>query len=197
MPPPAVPATRAVNDASSSRREARRFGVIVKKADGEAVIVVIGIGANLGDRLATMREAVARIERVAGLRRIARSSVYETAPVGLVHQPAFLNAAISVECTLSPHALLDTLLDIEKALGRTRGVSEVRWGPRVIDLDVLWMAGVVLDDPGLVVPHPRLHERAFALVPLLEVAPHAVDPRTGALLVALPDPDVRVTSFAL
>jgi 2-amino-4-hydroxy-6-hydroxymethyldihydropteridine diphosphokinase len=169
----------------------------VKKADGEAVIAVIGIGANLGDRLATMREAVARIERLAGLRGLARSAVYETAPVGVLDQPAFLNAAISVECTLSPRKLLDALLDIEKALGRTRGVSEVRWGPRVIDLDVLWMDGVALDDPGLVIPHPRLHERAFALVPLLEVAPHAVDPRSGALLVALPDPDVRATSFAL
>jgi 2-amino-4-hydroxy-6-hydroxymethyldihydropteridine diphosphokinase len=171
--------------------------VIVKKRDGEPVIAVIGVGANLGDRLATMRDAAARIERIAGLRGIARSEVYETAPVGLVEQPAFLNAAISVYCTLSPRALLDALLAIEKALGRTRGVSEVRWGPRVIDLDILWMAGIVLDDPGLVVPHPRLHERAFALVPMLEVAPDAIDPRSHRAFVAVVDGDVRATSFTL
>jgi 2-amino-4-hydroxy-6-hydroxymethyldihydropteridine diphosphokinase len=158
---------------------------------------VIGVGANLGDRLATMRDAVARIERIAGLRGVARSTVYETAPVGLVDQPAFLNAAISVECTLSPRALLDELLAIEKALGRTRGASDMRWGPRVIDLDVLWMDGVVLDDPELVVPHPRLHERAFALVPMLEVAPDAVDPRTQRAFVPVFDGDVRATSFEL
>ncbi len=158
---------------------------------------VIGIGANLGDRLATMRDAVRRIEGIAGVRSNARSTVYETAPVGLVDQPAFLNAAISVECTISPRALLEALLAIEKALGRTRGVSEVRWGPRVIDLDVLWIDGVVLDDPGLVVPHPRLTERAFALVPLLEVAADAVDPRTNRAFVAVVDADVRATSLSL
>lgn len=158
---------------------------------------VIGVGANLGDRLATMRDAVARIERTAGLRGVARSTVYETAPIGLVEQPAFLNAAISVECTLSPRGLLDALLAIEKALGRTRGAAEVRWGPRVIDLDILWVDGIVLDDPGLVVPHPRLHERAFALVPMLEVAPDAIDPRTERAFVALNDADVRATSLEL
>jgi 2-amino-4-hydroxy-6-hydroxymethyldihydropteridine diphosphokinase len=158
---------------------------------------VIGIGANLGDRLATMSDAVARIERIAGLRGVARSTVYETAPVGLVDQPAFLNAAVSVECTLSPRALLDALLAIEEALGRSRDASAVRWGPRVIDLDILWMDGVVLDDPGLVVPHPRLHERAFALVPMLEVAPDAVDPRTDRAFVAVLDNDVRATSLEL
>jgi 2-amino-4-hydroxy-6-hydroxymethyldihydropteridine diphosphokinase len=108
--------------------------------------VVVGLGANLGDRLATLRAAVTRLEAVAGVRVRARSSVYETAPVGGVEQPAFLNAAILVECTLSPVALLDELLRVERALGRTRGVGEVRWGPRAIDLDVLWIEGVVVDE---------------------------------------------------
>ena len=142
--------------------------------------VVIGIGANLGDRLQAMRDAVARLARVDGLRVRARSHVYETAPVGGVEQPSFLNAAIDVECTQSARALLDQLLAIERDLGRTRAATDVRWGPRLIDLDILWIEGVLIDEPGLTVPHPRLTERAFALVPLLEVAPDARDPQSGA-----------------
>jgi 2-amino-4-hydroxy-6-hydroxymethyldihydropteridine diphosphokinase len=159
--------------------------------------VVVGIGANLGDRLATMRDAVARIERLDDLRVVARSRVYETAPVGVTEQPSFLNAAILVESTVSPRALLDELLGIERDLGRTRGLGEVRWGPRAIDLDVLWIEGVVLDAPQLVVPHPRMHERAFAMVPLLEVVPGAIDPRTGSPFVPPNDAGVEPTSFVL
>lgn len=159
--------------------------------------VVVGIGANLGDRLATMREAITRVERVKGLTVRARSRVYETAPVGGPPQPPFLNAAIGVECTVSPGAMLDALLGIEKELGRVRGAGEVRFGPRTVDLDVLWIDGVVLDEPRLVVPHPRMHERAFALVPLLDVAPGALDPRTGTPLVAPADEGVRVTDLVL
>jgi 2-amino-4-hydroxy-6-hydroxymethyldihydropteridine diphosphokinase len=159
--------------------------------------VVLGLGANLGDRLATMRVAVARVDRVEGVRVMERSRVYETEPVGVLDQPAFLNAAILVDCILSPVALLDQLLGIERELGRTRGVGEVRWGPRAIDLDVLWMEGVAHDDPRLIVPHPRLTERAFALVPLLEVAPDAVDPRTNRAYVAPNDPGVKPTSLSL
>ena len=158
---------------------------------------VIGIGANLGDRLATMREAVRLVEEVEGLRLVARSHVYETAPVGVVDQPAFLNAAISVLCTLSPVALLESLLGVERALGRTRSSADVRWGPRAIDLDVLWLEGIVLEDPRLVVPHPRLHERAFALVPMLEIAPGAIDPRSREPFVAPHDEGVRKTTLSL
>lgn len=159
--------------------------------------VVVGLGANLGDRLATMREAIMHVERAPGVVVRARSRVYETAPVGGPPQPPFLNAAILVECTTSPLALMDELLRVEAALGRVRGVGEVRFGPRAIDLDILWVEGVVLDEPRLVVPHPRMHERAFALVPLLDVAPGAVDPRTGRPLVAPFDEGVRVTDLAL
>jgi len=143
------------------------------------VDVVLGLGANLGDRLATLREAARRIAALPGARVTARSRIYETEPVGGPEQPPFLNVAIRVECTLAPHALLDATSRVEADLGRTR---EVRWGPRTIDVDVLWIDGVALDDPRLVVPHPRLLERAFALQPLLDVAPEAVDPRTGAAL---------------
>ena len=151
---------------------------------------VVGIGANLGDRLATMREAVVALGRVSGVKVAATSRVYETAPVGGVPQPEFLNAAILVECTLSPLALLDALLGIEAELGRTRRPDDVRWGPRTIDLDVLWIDGLAVDDARLVVPHPRLVERAFAVVPLLEVAPDAP-------FVAPELQDVRVTSLTL
>jgi 2-amino-4-hydroxy-6-hydroxymethyldihydropteridine diphosphokinase len=132
--------------------------------------VVIGLGANLGDRLATLREAAARIGRVATV--LARSQVYETVPVGGAAQPDFLNAAVLVDYTGSPHALLDETQRIEAELGRDRS-RELRWGPRTIDLDVLWIDGVTVDDARLVVPHPRLTERAFALLPLLDVAASA------------------------
>jgi 2-amino-4-hydroxy-6-hydroxymethyldihydropteridine diphosphokinase len=140
-----------------------------------------------------MREAVTRIRRVAVVR--ARSRVYETAPVGKTDQPSFLNAAIAVEWTRSPIALLDALLAIEKELGRVRSEDTVRWGPRTIDLDVLWIEGLVLDDPRLTVPHPRLAERAFALVPMLEVVPGAIDPRTCSPYVAPRDESVKATDL--
>lgn len=100
---------------------------------------------------------------------MARSKIYETDPVGGPEQDPYLNAAVRVDCTLSPLALLDALQAIERNLGRTR---DVRWGPRTIDIDMLWIAGgVTIHDPRLEVPHPRLHERAFAVLPLLDVAP--------------------------
>jgi 2-amino-4-hydroxy-6-hydroxymethyldihydropteridine diphosphokinase len=152
---------------------------------------VIGVGANLGDRLATMRAAVREIARIAPVERT--SPVYATAPVGGPAQPDFLNAAILLRYGRPPVELLDALLDIEARLGRVR---RDRWGPRIVDLDVLWIEGVVLEDPRLVVPHPRLHERAFAVAPLLDVVPDARDPRTGELYV-VPAGDVRVTGDVL
>jgi 2-amino-4-hydroxy-6-hydroxymethyldihydropteridine diphosphokinase len=150
------------------------------------VRAVVGLGANLGDREATLRVAVAAIARVATVERTSR--VYETAPVAGPLQPDYLNAAILVTYGGGPEALLDALLAIEASLGRVR--SE-RNGPRVIDLDVLWIEGLLLATEKLEVPHPRLAERAFALVPMLEVVPEARDPRTGEAYVA-PAGDVRV-----
>lgn len=163
--------------------------------DVETLRVVIGLGANLGDRAATLREAVRSIAAVEGVRVGARSRIYETDAVGGVEQPPFLNAAISAECTLVPRALLEALLAIEASLGRDRSADTVRWGPRRIDLDVLWIDGRVVDEAGLSVPHPRVTERAFAMVPLLEVAPGAVDPYTKQRYVAPADDGVRVTSL--
>jgi 2-amino-4-hydroxy-6-hydroxymethyldihydropteridine diphosphokinase len=159
--------------------------------------VVVGFGANLGDRLATLRAAVQELARVARVE--ATSRVYETAPLGPA-QPRFLNAAARVAWEGSPVDLLGELLAIEAKLGRVRGE---RWGPRTIDLDLLWAEGVAIEGPQLTVPHPRLRERAFALIPLLEVAPDARDPRTGepyaeiVSLLPIPPGDVSPTRDVL
>ena len=141
-------------------------------------VAYIGLGANLGEREATLREALARLGGADGIRVVAVSSFRETDPVGLLEQPRFLNAAAALETTLSPRALLDTLLAVERALGRDRA-SEARWGPRTIDLDLLLYGDLVLDEPGLELPHPRLHERAFALEPLLDLDPGLEIPGRG------------------
>lgn len=156
-----------------------------------ALDVVVGLGANLGDRLASLRSAVAAIARRASLRGL--SPVYATAPIG-PPQPDYLNAAVRLAWEGTPRELLELLLETERALGRVRAE---KWGPRVIDLDVLWIDGCLVDEPDLEVPHPRLHERAFALLPLLDVAPDARDPRTGQTFVRLPANDVRETALTL
>jgi len=115
---------------------------------------------------------------------VAASSVYETAPVG-PSQPDYLNAAALIETELAPEELLDALLAIERAMGRVRP-SPKDWGPRIIDLDVLWIEDVAVRSDRLTVPHGHLRERAFALLPLLEVAPDARDPATGECYADLP-----------
>jgi 2-amino-4-hydroxy-6-hydroxymethyldihydropteridine diphosphokinase len=152
---------------------------------------VVGFGANLGDRIATMRAAVGELSRVARIDRTSR--VYATAPVGGPAQPEFLNAAALLAYDGAPLALLDALLAIEARFGRVRAE---RWGPRTLDLDVLWIDGLALDSPRLVVPHPHLRERAFAVAPLLELVPDARDPRTGALYT-VPAGDIRDTGETL
>ena len=112
-----------------------------------------------------------------GVEIVAVSSFRETEPVGVVDQPPFLNGAVEVETSLPPRALLDALFGIEYELGRTR--DGTRWGPRTIDLDLLVYAEEVIDEPGLRVPHPRLHERRFALEPLAELRPELVVPGAG------------------
>lgn len=128
----------------------------------------LGLGGNLGDRAATLARAADAIGRLPGTRLLARSSLYETPPWGETEQGAFLNAALAVETDLSPERLLAEGLAIERSLGRVR---ERRWGPRAIDIDILHVEGVGRTEPGLVLPHPYLTERAFVLVPLAEIAP--------------------------
>ncbi|MFO7571328.1 MAG: 2-amino-4-hydroxy-6-hydroxymethyldihydropteridine diphosphokinase [Gaiellaceae bacterium] len=146
----------------------------------------IGLGANLGDRAATLECAVELLGAADGIDVGAVSTLRETDPVGVVDQPAFLNGAVSVETTMSPRALLDELLRIERDLGRVR--DGTRWGPRIVDLDLLLYGDEIVDEPGLRVPHPRLHERSFALEPLAELDPDLRIPgrgRVSALLTRL------------
>jgi 2-amino-4-hydroxy-6-hydroxymethyldihydropteridine diphosphokinase len=131
----------------------------------------VGVGANLGDCEATIRAALAALPDV-----VAVSELRETAPLGVVDQPPFLNGAAALETELSPRELLDALLEVERRLGRER---RERWGPRTIDLDLLLHGDDVVDEPGLTVPHPRLHERRFALEPLLDLDPDLVVPGRG------------------
>lgn len=134
---------------------------------------VLGLGANLGDRRAAFDAALDELE---GLGRLVEvSALYETDPVG-PPQPVYLNAAVRLETTLSPEALLGELLAIERRQGRER---RERWGPRPLDLDILWIRDLRVDTTRLQVPHPELLRRAFALLPLLDVAPDAADPERG------------------
>jgi 2-amino-4-hydroxy-6-hydroxymethyldihydropteridine diphosphokinase len=134
---------------------------------------VIGLGTNLGPRLETLQGAVVALQTIASLRAV--SAVYETAPVG-PPQPDYLNAAVRIHGTGDMFTLLAQLLRIEVSFGRER---RERWGPRTLDLDILWVKDRICDDENLVVPHPRLIERPFAMLPFFDVAPEAVDPRTG------------------
>ena len=136
-------------------------------------LAYLGLGTNLGDRESYLAQA---LKELAGLPTIeigAVSSIYETAPVGLTDQPDFLNLVVSVRTTLSPRELMDALLHIENKMGRVR---TVRWGPRVIDLDLLLFGDVRVEVPELTVPHPRLRERSFVLIPLAEIASDLILP---------------------
>jgi 2-amino-4-hydroxy-6-hydroxymethyldihydropteridine diphosphokinase len=137
----------------------------------------VGFGANLGDRETTIRAALEALAARPGIEIVAVSALRETEPVGYADQPRFLNGAVVLETTLGPRELLETLLAVERSLGRTR--EGPRFGPRTIDLDLLVYDDVVLDEPGLTLPHPRLHERRFALEPLAEVAPGLEVPGLG------------------
>ena len=130
----------------------------------------VGLGSNLGEREATLREALSRLGELEGVAVVAVSTFRETDPVGNVDQPRFVNAAAELETSLGARELLDRLLEVERSLGRDRS-SEARWGPRTVDLDLLLYGDETIGDPGLEVPHPRLAERAFVLEPLLELDP--------------------------
>jgi 2-amino-4-hydroxy-6-hydroxymethyldihydropteridine diphosphokinase len=137
----------------------------------------VGLGANLGDREATIRRAVELLAEREGIEVLAVSALRETDPVGLADQPRFLNGAAVLETTLGPRTLLETLLEVERVLGRTR--DGPRFGPRAIDLDLLLYGDETVEEPGLTVPHPRLHERRFALEPLAELDPALAIPGRG------------------
>jgi 2-amino-4-hydroxy-6-hydroxymethyldihydropteridine diphosphokinase len=144
----------------------------------------VGFGANLGDRAATIASALDLLGKVLGVEVVAVSTLRETDPVGYEDQPRFVNGAVELKTTLSPRALLERLLAIERRLGRVRGQGP-RFGPRTIDLDLLLYGDEVVDEPGLQVPHPRLHERRFALEPLAELDPTLEIPGRGPVQTLL------------
>ena len=141
----------------------------------------VGLGSNLGEREAMIRSALEELARLPSTALERASSLYDTEPVGETEQPNFLNAVAQLETGLAARQLLWNLLLIERRLGRVR---TRRWGPRAIDLDLLLYGDVVLDEPGLKVPHPELTRRSFVLVPLVELDPLVVHPVTGETLLA-------------
>jgi 2-amino-4-hydroxy-6-hydroxymethyldihydropteridine diphosphokinase len=147
--------------------------------------VVLGLGSNLGDRAATLDAAIAALRADRALFVRGRSPLYETPPAGGPPQGDYLNAALVVVTALAPREILERTLAVERALGRVRP-DPVRWGPRTIDIDLLWIEGEAVDEPGLQVPHPRLRERPFAVRPLVDVADDARDPATGERYADLP-----------
>ena len=140
----------------------------------------IGLGSNLGEREATLREALTRLGELDGVAVVAVSSFRETDPVGNVDQPRFVNGAAEIETNLGPRELLESLLEVERSLGRDRS-REGRWGPRTVDLDLLLYGDEAVGEAGLEIPHPRLAERAFVVEPLLELDPELRLPDGRAL----------------
>jgi 2-amino-4-hydroxy-6-hydroxymethyldihydropteridine diphosphokinase len=159
-----------------ARRVADRRGR-AHESQRPPVCAFLGLGSNVGDRAYWLAAAIHRLEG-AGVRIARRSRIYETPAWGKTDQPDFLNQVLEVETRLSPGALLERCQAVERALGRVRAE---RWGPRTIDVDLLLYDEIAVSRPGLVVPHPELHRRAFVLVPLLELRPHLKLPDGRAL----------------
>lgn len=138
--------------------------------------VVVGLGSNVGDRVSNIQEALGRLAGDEHIHVTERSPLYETAPVGGVEQGDFINGAVLLLTALEASELMQRLLAVETSLGRVRDVKN---GPRTIDLDILWIEGETVNEPDLVVPHPRLVERSFMLRPLVDLASDAIDPVSG------------------
>jgi 2-amino-4-hydroxy-6-hydroxymethyldihydropteridine diphosphokinase len=144
----------------------------------------VGLGSNLGDREGTLRAAVGRLRNVRGTKVVRVSSFRNTEPVGNVDQPRFLNGAVELETELPARELLQALLDLERHFGRDR-TSVPQQGPRTLDLDLLLYGDDRIDEPGLEVPHPRMHERAFVLEPLAQLDPALEVPGKGPVQTLL------------
>ena len=148
----------------------------------KGVDVYIGIGSNLGDRVFNCLDSIDRINRLSGCSAAARSSIFETEPVGVTGQDYYLNCAVRVTTSQSPSRLLTNLMDIESAMGRVR---IEKWGARIIDLDILLFGNEVIKFPDLEIPHPLLHKREFVLEPLAQLAPDYIHPVLKLSIVQL------------
>lgn len=150
----------------------------------DGVISLLGIGSNMGNPAANCAVADRCLSKIDGVTVLRRSSLYRTQPVGVEGQGWFVNGVIEVRTALGPRSLMDALMGVEERMGRVRNG---RWGPRIIDIDILLYGQAVIDEEGLVIPHPRLHERRFVLVPLDEIAPYAIHPAFGVSVRGLLD----------
>jgi len=146
----------------------------------------IGLGSNLGDRRALLLSALDALDEREGIQLVAVSQLIETEPEGPPDQGRYLNGAATILTRLSPRELLRAMLEIEANHGRERA-EETRWGPRRLDLDLLMYEDRIIDEPGLTIPHPRLHQRTFVLIPLAQIAPDAVHPVLGETIETLHD----------
>ena len=145
----------------------------------------VALGSNLGDPLQTVESAIDALAALRGSLLKAMSSLYRTAPVGLRHQPDFINAVVALDTRLAPRELLAELFALEARFGRIRDPGGARNAPRTLDLDLLLHGDTIMNEPGLILPHPRMHERAFVLAPLAEIAPDLVIPGRGPVAVLL------------
>lgn len=169
-------------------------------APDRRVTSFVGLGSNLGDGMVTLYAALQSLAVLPETSVLRASRLYRTPAWGMTAQPDFINAVAMIETGLSPQALLSAMLRIERDAGRDRlDDGSDRWGPRTLDLDLLLYAEQVIDEPGLRVPHPHLHERAFALLPLVEIAPDTVIPAIGLardLLAKLAIGDIQALPYA-
>lgn len=152
----------------------------------------LGLGSNIGDRKQQLLKAIDLIGNIKGIKVTKQSSIYETAPIGYTDQPNFLNLCLEIETELSPQQLLKHCLDIEQQLHRVR---EIRWGPRTLDIDILLYSDNVIETDNLSIPHPRMQERAFVLIPLNDIASDKKDPRLNQKIHDLVFPDDTVKKY--
>ena len=152
----------------------------------------LGLGSNIGDRKQQLLKAIDLIGNIKGIKVTKQSSIYETAPIGYTDQLNFLNLCLEIETELSPQQLLKHCLDIEQQLHRVR---EIRWGPRTLDIDILLYSDNIIETDNLSIPHPRMQERAFVLIPLNDIASDKKDPRLNQKIHDLVFPDDTVKKY--